>query len=484
MRALMLGWEFPPHISGGLGTACKGLVEGLGHHGVETLFVMPRAIGGDTGARTRVMGCNQVEVEVPCHDETATTTVPRADSVCYLPMDTPLTPYLTPASYRSELARSNRDLVGDCVPLPYFAGEWREAMHALADSCRDVPLRTRLAFAGGYGPDLYAEVLRYARVVCEIARREEFDLVHAHDWMTFPAAVAAARLARKPLIVHVHATEYDRSGEQVNERVRQIEQFGLEAAHRIVCVSHFTARLLKTRYSVEEAKLRVVHNAVSSAADSSEPKPQPRETTTAEAELPLVPKRPLVLFLGRITFQKGPDYFLAAARRVIETRPDVQFVMAGNGDMLPAMIEESARLGLERHVHFTGFLRGADVHRMYRQADLYVMPSVSEPFGIAPLEALQQEVPVIVSRQSGVSETLRHALKVDFWDVDELANKILATLSYPILRETLGRDGSREASQMRWEDRGAVLRTVYEELHAEQFGAASIPSASNKEAVR
>ncbi|HKX45171.1 MAG TPA: glycosyltransferase family 4 protein, partial [Planctomycetota bacterium] len=312
----------------------------------------------------------------------------------------------------------------------------------------------RLPFAGGYGPDLFAEVARYALAVAVLAAEREFDLVHAHDWMTYPAGLAAARAAGVPFVAHLHATEYDRSGDHPDPRVLEVERMGLSAADVVVCVSHYTANLARVRYGVPREKLRVVHNAVT--------RKEQREVWHLERTV----QDPVVLFLGRVTLQKGPEYFLEAAARVVEVRPDVRFVMSGSGDMLPRMVERSARLGLARNVFFTGFLRGKDVERMYALADLYVMPSVSEPFGITPLEAMALDVPVIVSRQSGVSEVLTNALKVDFWDVDELANKILAVLEYEALRAQLVREGRREVRSMRWEVRGRMLRDLYSELVA------------------
>jgi glycosyltransferase involved in cell wall biosynthesis len=309
-----------------------------------------------------------------------------------------------------------------------------------------------LAFHGSYGEDLFSEVARYARVVEALARREHFDVVHAHDWMTYPAGIVASRVSGKPLVVHLHASEYDRSGEGVNDAVRDIELLGLAAADRVICVSHFLARIVRDRYGVNSDKIRVVHNAVT----QGEQRQQYRWTKAID--------EPVVLFLGRVTHQKGPGYFLEAAARVIRIEPNVKFVVSGSGDMLPGVIDQAAELGLARHVHFTGFLRGSDVERMYALADIYVMPSVSEPFGIAPLEAMAADVPVIVSKQSGVSEIVTNALKVDYWDVEDIANKILALLKHPELVEHIVEEGGDEVRRQRWELRGRIVRDVYEEV--------------------
>ncbi len=308
------------------------------------------------------------------------------------------------------------------------------------------------ALGGSYGPNLLAEVARYASVVGELAGRETFDVIHAHDWMTYPAGIAAARASGKPLVAHVHAIEFDRCGEHGNPAIVDLERRGLAAADRVVCVSQYTADVVAKRYCVASQRLRVVHNAV-----------LPNETPMRAPPARATPE-PVVLFLGRVTYQKGPAYFLEAAARVVKALPNVRFVIAGSGDLLPSIVERTASLGLARHVRFTGFLSGADVERMYREADVYVMPSVTEPFGIAPLEAMALDVPVIMSRNSGVAEVLKSALKVDFGDVDDLADKIIALLTRPALRAALVAEGRRELAGMRWETRAAQLIDVYEEV--------------------
>lgn len=453
MRVLMLGWEFPPHISGGLGTACLGLTRGLAKVGVDVTFVVPKAFGDEDRGATRILGCNEVPVEVD--DEDDGTRGPAAAGAArrrVVAVDSALLPYLSAEQYAARLAALEREAADEeraTAPPP------APAPVENPDKARRVSVAKRpLSFAGFYGPDLMAEVERYAKVVEQVARTEAFDVVHAHDWMTYPAAIRAARASGKPLVVHVHACEYDRSGEHVNPAIVAIERAGLEAADRVVAVSHFTAGIVARRYGVPAAKLRVVHNAVT--------RREQREGWHVEKPA----GAPVVLFLGRVTFQKGPVYFLEAAARVVRVMPHVRFVMSGSGDMLPAMVERAAAMGLARHVRFTGFLAGADVERMFALADLYVMPSVSEPFGISPLEAMAQDVPVIVSRQSGVAEVLTSALKVDFWDVADLANKIVAVLRRPALREALTTGGRVEVEGMRWEARAAQLAALYDEVAA------------------
>lgn len=486
----MLGWEFPPHISGGLGTACFGLTHGLAQHGVEVLFVVPRAQGDEDARFATVVGANQValteerelapKTRVDERIETEWTfvedelLVPRTSwretlerdervrkSFELLAVDSVLTPYMTERDYELRV-RDEVEPVERLVRVPErelvrvkrrrAVPSARVVREEIVEAPVEVARRRVLEFSGGYGANLMDEVARYALAVEELARRYEFDVIHSHDWMTVPAGLAAKRASGKPLVAHVHATEHDRSGERPNQSVKDLEQLGLDGADRVVCVSHYTQAQIEEHYRPDRSKLRVVHNALTQ-------KEQKERVRVAKAI-----EEPIVLFLGRVTFQKGPDYFLEAAARVVKVRPDVKFVMSGSGDMLSKMIERAARLGIARNVHFTGFLEGADVERMYAMADLYVMPSVSEPFGIAPLEALALDTPVIVSRQSGVAEVLRSALKVDYWDVEDIANKILALLRWPALSNELLMEGRDEVRAMRWEIPAGKVRDVYREV--------------------
>ena len=474
----MLGWEFPPHISGGLGTACQGICEGLSSAGVEVTFVVPRRMGGEHARGTRVVGANNPSAPAPARQRPAELSLPlvpldwveaptagRAKDLADpgpLPgtpladappgtgtagrrsilIDSPLSPYQTARTYRQTFQPG----FGKLTVHGAKRGPGEPAGKAPAP-----PL------LGGYGEHLFDEIQRYGEIVADLAQHESFDLVHGHDWMTAPAAIAAARRADRPLVMHAHALERDRSGDHPDHRIVTLERNGLRNADRAICVSEFTRQQVHQQYGVPEERLRVLHNAVTPATSAS--------TRLGSAPAAGEPG-PTVLFLGRVTMQKGPEYFLRAAARVIQHRPDARFVLSGSGDLLPGMIELSASLGLGGHVSFTGFLRGTDVQHMYSQANLYVMPSVSEPFGIAPLEAMVQGVPVIVSKQSGVSEVVEHALKVDFWDVDELANKILAAISYPALAAALSEHGREEASSMSWNSRGVSLERIYREIVA------------------
>ena len=303
-----------------------------------------------------------------------------------------------------------------------------------------------------YGDDMYSEIHRYAAYAVRLAIEEDFDVIHAHDWMTYPAGVAVASVTGKPLVIHVHSTEFDRSGENVNQMIYDIERRGMHAAHKIIAVSHLTRNIIISRYGVLGEKVEVVYNGVEQNGDTR---------ALAFNRVGIRSDEKIVLFLGRITMQKGPEYFLMAARKVLEEDDNVKFVMAGSGDMMHRIIEMAAQMGIGHKVLFTGFLRGKDVQKVYEMADLYVMPSVSEPFGIAPLEALNHDVPVLISKQSGVAEVLTHVLKVDFWDVNEMANKILAVLKYPPLQLTLREHGNFEVRRLRWEGAAQKCLDIY-----------------------
>jgi len=338
---------------------------------------------------------------------------------------------------------------------------WREiTLHELLPEAgppsweREPAMDQRSASAVDYDGDLLGQSERYARFCVDAARNLRFDVIHAHDWLTYPAGLAVARLTGKPLVCHIHSTEFDRSGEHVNQPVYNIERRGMHGAVRVISVSMLTKNLCVNRYGVSPDKIDVVYNGVEL---------DPRQVGIAGIEK----SDHIVLYFGRITMQKGPEYFIAAARRVLEVMDDVKFVVAGSGDQAQRMIEMAAQLGIGSKVLFTGFLRGKDIQRVFSMADLYVMPSVSEPFGIAPLEAMSHRVPVIISRTSGVSEILVNALKCDFWDVDDMANKIVAVLRHPPLQNTLRDRGYFEVRGITWE--GAARRC--EESYRRALGA-------------
>lgn len=445
MKVLMLGWEYPPHISGGLGTACEGLTIGLARQDVEILFVVPSLFGGERAQHMRLMdsrgrgvGERNGTSGKPPRKKSAQRAAKNAERLRTLRIPSSLSPYLNEKTYVQPAAAPFTKSGSGFTTIFDLAVESANISQLLLDfDSSDSFVR--------YGSDIFGEVARYTAQVVAYAADEQFDVIHAHDWMTYPAAVALSQLTGKPLIVHVHSLEYDRSGEAVNRQINDIEHFGLHAAHAVIGVSYYTRAMIHERHGVPLQKIHVVHNGV-----------YPRKVVQSYRARRQVPSK-VVLFLGRITFQKGPDYFVEAAAKVIPHVPDVLFVMAGSGDMLPRMIERVHQLGISSHFEFPGFLKGADVEEMFSLADVYVMPSVSEPFGIAALEAISFDTPVIISRQSGVAEVLGHALKVDFWDLDRLADLMINALLHDELRQDIVSMAREELKRLRWD--AAALRT-------------------------
>lgn len=428
MRVLMFGWEFPPHIAGGLGTACYGIVKGLAHNGVQTMFVMPSASGDEDRSAADIINASEIPVEV-----SSTMNVDDfLDKVQFVHIGTNMVPYLDPAEFHSLVEEDRKRQVRD------FSIHYGQTYK----------------FSGKYGSNLMEEVARYAMVGGTIAmtHKGEFDVIHAHDWLTYMAGIAAKRLSGKPLVVHVHATSFDRSSDNnIDTRVYDIEKRGMEAADRVITVSDLTRNIVITKYGIDPSKVVTVHNAVDFSGRS-------------EIQVERGVKEKVVTFLGRITFQKGPEYFIEAAAKVLKKCNNVRFVMAGSGDMMNRSIRQVARLGISDRFHFTGFLRGAEVQKMFALSAVYVMPSVSEPFGISPLEAMRSGVPSVISRQSGAAEVLKYAFKVDFWDVDAMADEIYALLQYPALADFASKYGYDEVNTLKWNNAAAKIKSVYESV--------------------
>lgn len=428
MKVLMFGWEFPPHIAGGLGTACYGIVKGLAHNGVETMFVMPSASGDEDKSAADIINASDVPVEI-----TDTMNVDDfLDKVQFVHIGTNMVPYLDPEEFHTLVEEDRKRQVRDFT----------------------VNYGHTYKFSGKYGSNLMEEVARYAMVGGTIAmtHKDEFDVIHAHDWLTYNAGIAAKRLSGKPLVVHVHATSFDRSSDNnIDTRVYEIEKRGMEAADKVITVSDLTRNIVITKYGIDPAKVVTVHNAVDFSGRS-------------EVKVEKGVKDKVVTFLGRITFQKGPEYFIEAAAKVLKRCDNVRFVMAGSGDMMNRSIRQVARFGISDRFHFTGFLRGNEVQKMFALSDVYVMPSVSEPFGISPLEAMRSGVPSVISRQSGAAEVLKYAFKVDFWDVDAMADEIYALLQYPALSQFASKFGYDEVNTLKWNNAAAKIKSVYESV--------------------
>lgn len=411
---LMLGWEFPPFITGGLGTACYGLTKAMSRRGDRVLFVIP-------GPSRMGFSSQRSPFDEP--GVTSLMAMPEFENVEFAGVDVELgDPYARPLRQPPTMRRRPPDL---------------PEVH-----------------------DLAVETRRFSERVVSLALHNRqagrrIELVHAHDWMTFRAGADTARALGVPFVAHVHSTEYDRRGEDLDDSILQAEQQGFDDANVVVAVSGFTAGRLTTHYGVPREKIRVVHNAVEPPGGLS----TPRAVQISAGEQ-------IVLFVGRMTGQKGMEQFVRAAKKVLEVEPAVRFVMTGDGDQFAATQRLAAQLEIEEQFLFTGFLRNDDVEAVYRAASVFVMPSVSEPFGLVSLEAMRNEVPVILSRQSGAAEVLENALKVNFWDIDEMASKIVSVLRDPTLADTLSERGSLEVRQMRWSDAADQLASIYDEVLA------------------
>lgn len=427
MKVLMFGWEFPPHISGGLGTACYGLTRGMSSiPDLDVLFVVPKAFGDEDKSKVEdIIGANNVSI---CNRKLRVSHMSK--HLDYIEVDSKLVPYVDPEDF------------------------WKLRSLNVGETFRFLQTDSngKFHFTGKYGTSLLEEIRNYAIIANLIAQEKDFDIIHAHDWLTYPAGIAAKEATGKPLVVHVHATDFDRSGGSVNPVVYDIERRGMEAADKVITVSNLTRNIVIEKYGIPAEKVVTVYNAVDPI--KSEFNNYSNKGITDK----------IITFLGRITMQKGPEYFIEAAYKVLQRMDNVRFVMAGSGDMMEKMIRRAASLKIMDRFHFTGFLRGQDVYSMLRMSSLYVMPSVSEPFGISPLEAMQSNVPVLISNQSGVSEILTYAIKTDFWDIDAMADAMYAVLNYPSLTEIFAKYGKEEVDSLKWENSAQKIKKIYDSI--------------------
>lgn len=474
MKVLMFGWEFPPHISGGLGTACYGLTKSLMKARVAVRFVVPTVFGDQPGKDTFLVNASRVgqEKRTRALKEKRSAMARRAagpsiesfrettwQGMDYVQIPSGLSPYGHPDAYTA--ARQEVNAPSDILSWNYSIASARDVGRLRPDPKPGTSTITEqeaqangtetFQFSGTYGKNLMEEVRRYGTVASRIAEQYRFDVIHVHDWMTFPAGVMAKKISGKPLIVHVHSTEFDRAGERINADVLEIEKLGFSNADAIIAVSNWTRQIIISRYDIPGEKIKVVHNGIL---------PKAKPETFA---FPNIGSH-FVTFLGRVTHQKGPWYFVEAARKVLEEFPDAHFIVAGAGDLLPQIIERVAQLNMGTRFHFTGFLSGNQVDQIWSLTDVYVMPSVSEPFGIAPLEAIQGDVPVILSNQSGVAEVMPHAMKVDFWDTKALAAAICSVLRYESLSVVLRQKSKQQIEHLTWDKAARDVKELYHEL--------------------
>lgn len=390
---LTFGWEFPPFHHGGLGIACHGIVEGLLKNGYKVIMVLPGQIDS-FDKNLEVISLNQDMLEVK-----------RLNLL--------LKPYQTAQEYIENKAEL-------------------------------------------HGETLFDEVFRYALMSKKLIKNKKFDIIHAHDWMTFRAAAEVKKATNKPFVAHVHSTELDRANEKhINRQIFELEKFGMKAADKIIAVSQYTKNKIVDFYDIPSKKIEVVYNAAPIWAAAK-----------LEEQKPILGKDKLVLFVGRLTFQKGPEYFIEAAKRILEFRKDVSFVIVGCGDLQTKLVDLVAEYGLLNKILFTGLLRGQKLRQIYERADLFIMPSVSEPFGLTALEAIQHNTPVIISKQSGASEVLKHALKVDYWDVESMAAHIQAVLDSPNSSMEEVKKMAEDLNLLSWKESSLACIRLYESLFA------------------
>jgi len=405
LKVLMYGWEFPPHNSGGLGTACYGLTKSLSKFKAKICFVLPYIKKDFTHSFLKLVSPSQEQIK-------------NSKNFKKIRVNSVLSGYLSSEEYQN-LVEQNKKI--------------REKIENNI-----------------YGPNLFAEVERYAQEASKIAQTQEHNIIHAHDWLTYKAGIQAKKISQKPLVIHVHATEFDRTGGHgVNPYVYQIEKQGMELADHIIAVSNYTKNKIIQHYNIPKEKITVVHNAV----DFSQEK--------IREKLNIRQKEKIILFLGRITIQKGPDWFIKLAKKILDHDKNFKFVVVGSGDMADQVINKAAELDIADKVLFTGFLRGPELDQIYQMAHFYVMPSVSEPFGITPLEAMRNHTPCLISKQSGVSEVIHHCLKADFWDIDDMANKIISILRYSDGYNQLKENSCNEVKKFTWDKPAQECLNVY-----------------------
>ena len=412
----MFGWEFPPHILGGLGTASYGLTKGMYDNGdMDITFVIPKPWGDEERSFARIVGANSV-----------------------------------PVAWRDVSWDYVQSRIGNVMdPQLYF--DLRDHIYADFNYMGTNDLGC-IEFSGRYPDNLLEEINNYSIMAGVIARTVPCDVIHSHDWLTYPAGIHAKQVTGKPLVIHVHATDFDRSRGNVNPTVFAIEKDGMNNADHIITVSNLTRQTVIEKYGINPEKVTTVHNAV---------EPLSEEIRNIKMKKG---KDKVVTFLGRITMQKGPEYFVEAASRVLQKTHNVRFVMAGSGDMMEKMIRLAADRDIADRFHFTGFLKGRQVYEMLAASDVYIMPSVSEPFGISPLEAMQMGVPSIISKQSGCAEILENVIKIDYWDINAMDDSIYAIIKYPALYNHLRDRGLAEIDTIQWKKAGAKVIDIYHKV--------------------
>ncbi len=484
----MLGWEYPPRFAGGLGKACQGLSQAMAKQGAQIFFVLPTFPERVSETHLEVVGAVECMIEAGWDpqlvyeaakgsSETASTSIQKPTGkatsentgITRIQSEAKLFPYgAHPEGEASENFKRILDRMSSegqySQKLNSFLRPQKERVQTQPKQKKETTSTQVIPSASEiYGKNLWSEIERFCFTVRHLSETHEVDLVHAHDWMTFPAAFEFQKATGVPVYLHVHATEYDRSGDRLNQEVFRIEREGFRRASHIFAVSRYTAGIIERLYGINRKKISVVYNAP--------------ESNTSLVESGVERSRePNVVFLGRLTFQKGPDHFLRAAAMVAQAVPRARFVICGSGDMMEFLRNQAHRLGIERQVQFAGFLEPSEVDKVLLNSRVLVMPSVSEPFGLVALEAILCGIPVVLSKQSGVKEVLQRALVVDFWDHEKLADQIIAALRLPDLSKQLVEDGMDQLRQLSWEKSAQHVMEIYRRhlgsLYAHAIGGA------------
>jgi len=444
LRVLWFTWEFPPLIAGGLAMACYGMARALLKQGVEIDLVLPTREEVYFPLRTPE-DADHLPVEWLDPD--------RRDAVKFEELTT----------HEEQMQAVGVSDAGSCYDdgqdnsdamryyISHITQDFPEFTCNVEEVWDDMPVH----LTGD--EDIFAKVRQLTLRAERYAARLDYDAIHAHDWLCYPAGMIARKISGKPLVTHIHATEFDRAGGAGNERVHKIEYAGLAYADVVLAVSHYTAEMIIARYRVDTGKIRIVHNAFVI-------------TDELKNNVKRIFSGMTILFLGRITLQKGPEYFLEVARRVLRKHPEARFIVAGSGDMARKLTHQSAKMGLRNRFVFAGFLNRREVEYIIKASDIYMLPSISEPFGIAPLEAMAYGVTAVISKPSGVSEVVQNAYKLDFWDIAGMAKTINHLIENPDECREMGRKGMEEVHAIQWDDAAAKIKAAYEEVVEEEQG--------------
>ena len=414
IKVLMFGWEFPPLVTGGLGTSCYGLTRHLALNDVDTIFVLPKILEPMHHFFLEVVD----------------------GSSCLEGMN-------IKSAYKSKSDHEIYSHLAECITHdsllePYSSKE------------RYTEIYDQLNNKTEFGKDIFEEVNRYAEMAKSIAMDRKFDLIHVHDWMSFEAGIIAKQLSGKPLVVHIHTTEYDRNAGRENREILAIEKRGFDAADKIIAVSNQMKEQVSRQYNIDKSKIEVVYNAIEKG-----------DTVDLDHQIEFLNNKKVVFFLGRITSQKGPGVFLDAAEILLKERNDIIFIMAGDGDMAPYIIEECQKRELDDYFFFPGHLRSAEKEKLFAISDLYILPSLAEPFGITPVEVMSYDIPIIMTEGLGAHEIIPEALEFKFNDSVDLANKIIRVLDSSTEQKSITVNYGKNLDRLDWNISAQKVKSLY-----------------------